>query len=55
MAAVTTPNDEAVLFAAEEQAQRDTDALVKALEEANCRCDKVAVEELTGKEAMLEV
>ena len=55
MAAVTMPNDEAILFAAEEQAQRDTNALVKALEEANCKCDKVAVEELTGKDAMPEV
>ena len=43
VAAVTMPDDkEAVLLAAEEQAQWNTDNLVQALEEAKHKCDKLA-------------
>ena len=40
-AAVTTPNIETALLTEEEQAQWDTDALVKALEEANRKRDEL--------------
>ena len=36
-AAVTAPDIEATLLAEEQQAQRDVDDLVKALEEAKCK------------------
>ena len=42
-AAITAPNIETALITKEEQAQWDTDALVKALEEANCRHDELVV------------
>ena len=42
MAAVTTPDDEAFLFATEEQAQWDADTLVQALDKANCKCNELA-------------
>ena len=42
MAVVTTPDVEMALCAKEEQAQQDADALVKALEEANCKRKELA-------------
>ena len=41
-AVVTAPDIEMALLTKEAQAQQDTDALVKALEEANCKCDELA-------------
>ena len=41
-AAVTVPDIEVTLLAEEQQAQRDTDDLVKALEEANRKREELA-------------
>ena len=41
-AAVTIPDVETALLSEEEQAQQDTDILVKALKEANCMCKELA-------------
>ena len=40
--AATAPNIEATLLAEEQQVQRDAEDLVKALEEANCKCEDLA-------------
>ena len=41
-AVTTAPDIEATLLAEEQQVQRDTEELVKALEEANCKCEDLA-------------
>ena len=41
-AAVTAPNIEVMLLTEEQQVQRDTDDLVKALEDANCKRAELA-------------
>ena len=42
VAVVTTPDVDIALLAKEEQAQWNADAVVKALEEANCKGNEVA-------------
>ena len=42
MAAITTPNIEATLLTEEQQVQCDADDLMKALEEANRKCEDLA-------------
>ena len=41
-AVVTAPNIKTTMLAEEQQAQQDADKLVKALEEANCKCEELA-------------
>ena len=44
-AAITMPDNKMVLLTEEGQAQQDANALVQALEEANCKCNELAMEQ----------